>query len=135
MYQLIREMSVNAYMLNNRNLYIYNLPFKTKQKSLYTFTKQTKKKRHKLATLFNSFHVSYNAPSVLLTETGKCCKKAIFKKMTLLQSTVQINIMCALHLHRIHICHILFQVQQYRSTMEDNPSASKASQKQSLASV
>lgn len=64
--------------------------------------KQTKKKRHKLATLFNSFCVSYNAPSVLLTETRKCCKKAIFKKMTLLQSTVQINIMCALHLHRIH---------------------------------
>lgn len=117
-------------------IYIYITSCSKQNKNLYIpLQNKQKKKRHKLATLFNSFHVSYNAPSVLLTETGKCCKKAIFKKMTLLQSTVQINIMCALHLHRIHICHILFQVQQYRSTMEDNPSASKASQKQSLASV
>lgn len=117
-------------------IYIYITSRSKQNKNLYIpLQNKQKKKRHKLATLFNSFHVSYNAPSVLLTETGKCCKKAIFKKMTLLQSTVQINIMCALHLHRIHICHILFQVQQYRSTMEDNPSASKASQKQSLASV
>lgn len=47
-------------------------------------------------------HYLIPAPSVLLTETGKSCIKAIFKKMTLLQSTVQINIMCSLHLHRIH---------------------------------
>jgi len=47
-------------------------------------------------------HYLIPAPSVLLTESGKSCIKAMFKKMKLLQSTVQINIMCSLHLHRIH---------------------------------
>lgn len=69
------------------------------------------KKRHKLATLFNSVHISYNAPSVLLTETRKCCKKAIFKKMTLLQKycSNKYNV-CFTSPQNSYICHILFQI-------------------------